>query len=125
MRVYLAQPEESLGAKLEFSLAKVIRNNCLQSKGLSSHAAQISSVNRYLTTTESSKVKKQKWGLQSTTNFDLYSKLKVFKNDSAHLFVDYYNNRQWPTVVNSVLDMPKCFDTRKKSLETRSEAEYF
>ena len=39
------------------------------------------------------------------------------------LQIGHYNNRQWPTVVYSVLDTQKCFDTRKESLGTRSEAE--
>ena len=33
-----------------------------------------------------------------------------------------YSNRQWPTVACWVSDALKCFDTRKKSLKTRSEA---
>ena len=35
-----------------------------------------------------------------------------------------YSNEQWPTMVCFVLDTQKCFDTRKESLETRSEADY-
>ena len=37
----------------------------------------------------------------------------------------YYNNNQWCSVVYRVLDQGGYFDTRKKSLETRSEAECF
>ena len=37
----------------------------------------------------------------------------------------YYNNRQFPTVVCWVLDKLKCFDTPRKNLKTRGEAECF
>ena len=36
-----------------------------------------------------------------------------------------YDNRQWPIVVYWVLDTQKHFDTKKKRLGTRSEAECF
>ena len=36
--------------------------------------------------------------------------------------MEQYNNRQWPTMVYGGLDKQKCFDTRKKNLETRIEA---
>ena len=49
----------------------------------------------------------------------------ISKNSSA-IFVCEYNNNQWCSVVYRVLDQRRgYFDTRKKSLETRSEAECF
>ena len=48
----------------------------------------------------------------------------ILKMFAGYLIV-YYNSRQWQTVVYWVLDTPKCFETRRKSLKTRSEARWF